>query len=68
MAFVSVMFTALTASMFTTFATLAGFAFPAFTFLVLPALLAFPVLAPVFVVDFNDMTRRSCGKRGRLQS
>ena len=58
-AFATVMFTALMASMFTALATLTGFAFLTFTFLVLPALLALTVLATVFVVDPNDVVGRS---------
>ncbi len=65
---VTVMFTALMASMFTALTTLTGFAFPAFTFLVLPALLALPVLAPVFVVDLNDIIRRGYSEGGGLES
>ena len=64
---VTVMFTALMASMFTALTTLTGFAFPAFTFLVLPALLALPVLAPVFVVDLNDIIGRGYSEGGGLE-
>ena len=46
----TVMLTALMASMFTALATLTGFTFLTFTFLVLPALLALTVLATIFVV------------------
>ena len=65
---VTVMFTALMASMFTALTTLTGFAFPAFTFLVLPALLALPVLAPVFVVDLNDIIGRGYSEGGGLDA
>ena len=54
---VSVTFAAFVPRMFAVLTMLAGFTlstFAALTFLVFPALLAFPILAPV-VVDLNDM-------------
>jgi hypothetical protein len=67
-AFATVTFTALMASMFTALATLTGFAFLTFTFLVLPALLALTILAAVFVVDLNDVARRNNSEDRGFQS
>ena len=67
---VAVTFPALVADMLAVLAVFAGLAlgaFAALTFLVFPALLAFPILAPV-VVDLYDVTWRDSSDGRDLKS